>query len=184
MSEYQLIDFTWQEYKTILEIYEGFNSQYLTIKGWSVTVCLAAIFAAYSKPVARNGRIALIVASLGAFSFFLAEVSIRTFQKAYLFHLKSLEALMVERGHGDLFQAMTGWELGYFGEIKRAESACFSLDNPLFGLPLKYESYICAATDLHVLLPHFLIIGLGLVLAYKWPPTELQNRNHRWRPRQ
>jgi hypothetical protein len=73
-------------------MYESYNQQSLTIKGWSVTIGLAAIIAIYSQQIGRLGRAALWVASLSTIPFWLMDAYWKSFQNAYLDALVKLEA--------------------------------------------------------------------------------------------
>lgn len=85
------MEFLWKEYNLIYGIYEGYGGQLIELKGWSVTVGLAALLAAYSKPVSKNGRIAVLIAALSANPFWLTETLWKQFQNANLSRLKEIE---------------------------------------------------------------------------------------------
>lgn len=81
------------EYLGLQDIVEGFNSQILTIKGWSVTVCVVGLGTAFLK---RNFAVALL-AGFAAVMFWTLEVLWKLFAKAHIVRLEKIEAA-VEQG--------------------------------------------------------------------------------------
>lgn len=145
------MEFLWKEYNLVYGIYEGYGGQLIELKGWSVTVGLAALLAAYSKPVSKNGRIAVLIAALSAIPFWLTETLWRQFQNANLSRLEKIEecAAGLVKGCSPL-QSITFWQSEYQAE--------------------KYVGWFKVAFDPHVLMPHAFLFALGLLLFFKWPP--------------
>lgn len=141
-----------KEYKLIYETYESYNEQFLILKGWSVTVGLAALIAAYTKPVSSAGRIGVVIAALSAIPFWLTETFWKLFQKAYLPRLEKLEHC-ADTGSADCppMQGVSSWQNSF----------------DQYGL----ASWLDIAFLPHVILPHGAVFLLGLALAIKWPPT-------------
>lgn len=145
------MEFLWKEYNLIYGIYEGYGGQLIELKGWSVTVGLAALLAAYSKPVSKNGRIAVLIAALSAIPFWLTETLWKQFQNANLSRLKEIEKCAKSWDEAcSILQSISAWDLAYKAD--------------------KYVGWFKVAFDPHVLLPHAFLFVLGLVLFFKWPP--------------
>jgi len=142
----------WNEYHLIYQTYEGYNEQVLILKGWSVTVGLAALIAAYTKPVSRSGRIGVTVAALSAVPFWLTETFWKLFQQAYLARIERLEECARSEFEGcEVMQIASTWVRSFHQD--------------------RWSDWFGVAFDPHVLLPHAALFGLGLVLALKWPPS-------------
>ncbi|MCO6384158.1 hypothetical protein [Oceanicola sp. 502str15] len=137
-------DLIWNEYQLLFGAYADFDGHALTLKGWSVTVGLAAMLSAYSQPILKNGRIALLLAAFSTVPFYIVDGLWKTYQRAYLPRLRELERLSAECGEG--FAIIGDWA-GTIGEKVL----------PVFLFP-------------NVLLPHAFILAAGCLLAWKFPP--------------
>lgn len=139
----------WNEYKLIYVAYEGFNSHFLTLKGWSVSVALAAIIAVYSEKIGTSGKVILWVAALSSLPFWVLDTIWKSYQSAYLDRLKFLEGL----GDCKILQAhelgmITGWQKEHEG---------FDL---MQWVEFAYNSGF----------PHAFVLIAGLVLILRFPP--------------
>lgn len=141
-------ELAWEEYKLLYTTYEGFNAQSLTLKSWSVTVGLAGIIAAYSGKAGRNGRIAVGLAALSAIPFWVTDALWKSYQRANIGRLETLEPLEGCEGGGVPAPfIMKSWDTHYHWS------------DFLFLLHLP-----------SVALPHVFTLCVGLLLAYRWPP--------------
>lgn len=86
-----ICELVWNEYEFLLNTYEGFNEFSFTLKGWSVTVALAAIFAVYSENLGAQGRVLLWSAALCALPFWVLDAIWKIYQQAYLARIDYLE---------------------------------------------------------------------------------------------
>lgn len=140
-----------EEYLALFRIYESFNDQSLIIKGWSVTVGMAALIAAYaSKPSERPGAILVVLAACSVLPFYLTDAVWKAIQGGYLLRLADIEAAFRTDSATEAFQMFTVWSGG------------FRLD--IAGL-------WAAAVNPTVFLPHLPIFVAGLLLAWLRPPT-------------
>lgn len=142
-------EINWAEYQILFEMYESYNQQSLTIKGWSVTIGLAAIIAIYSQQIGRLGRAALWVASLSTIPFWLMDAYWKSFQNAYLDALIKLEG----EPHCNIVNEPTLSLIGLW----RKEYG--SLDF----LGLLYHPSVAQ--------PHAIILAIGIYLVLKHPPN-------------
>jgi len=143
-----------EEYKISYGIYENYNQQILEFKGWSVTIGIAALIAAYTKPVSSFGRIGVLIAAFAAIPFWLTETFWKLFQRSYLDRILEIEACA--RGQSseatscNSVQIATSWKNAF------QES--------------KWDYWIGGAFDPHVLLPHLALLVVGVALAIWCPP--------------
>ncbi|MEM8538310.1 MAG: hypothetical protein AAGF56_10670, partial [Pseudomonadota bacterium] len=88
-----ICDLIWNEYEFLLNTYEGFNGLSFTLKGWSITVALAAILAVYSEKLGAQGKVVLWSAALCALPFWGLDALWKLYQQAYLGRIKDLETI-------------------------------------------------------------------------------------------
>ena len=142
-------EISWAEYQLLFETYESFNQQTLTIKGWSVTIGLAAIIAIYSQQIGRLGKAALWIASLSAIPFWWMDAYWKSFQNAYLRALKKLEV----------------------------EPSCDAVNEPTLSLIGLWEQEYGSLDFIGLLylpsvaLPHVIILAVGIYLILRHPPN-------------
>lgn len=153
-------EFSWSEYELAYQIYEGYNQQLLTLKSWSVTIGIAALIAAYTKPVSSSGRVGVMLAGLSAIPFWLTETLWKLFQRTSLDRIMEIEAcqigLAVRDGACTAAQIATVWNS--------------SFDKS------SWNYWKDGAFDLHVLFPHFALLLAGAALAIFWPPVANTNK--------
>lgn len=151
-----ICDLVWNEYELLLNTYEGFNTFSFTLKGWSVTVALAAIFAVYSEKLGAKGKVLLWSAALCALPFWGLDGLWKLYQEAYLDRITYLEGIpdcSVAGPHS--YGVIRGWKVA-FEEIK------FS--------PFKWGS-----AALRTAFPHVFVLALGVLLAVRFPPGRTIN---------
>lgn len=151
----------WNEYELVYQIYEGYNEQLLTLKGWSVSIGIAALIAAYTKPISSSGRIGVLLAALSAIPFWLTETFWKLFQRTSLDRLTEIEACQTGAPVRDdaciAAQISTVWQESFDTQ--------------------KWEYWLAGAFDLHVLFPHLALLVVGLSLAVFWPPVADPSEN-------
>lgn len=148
----------WSEYKLIYEVYEGYNQQVLMLKGWSVSIGIAALIAAYAKPVSGYGRTAILIAAFSAIPFWLTETLWKLFQRTTLERIKEIEICFREDPDKcKPAQITTSWDESFVAS--------------------KWEYWLEGAFDLHVLFPHLALLLIGVALAI-WHPPVLKSENN------
>ncbi|GIT90555.1 hypothetical protein JANAI62_10100 [Jannaschia pagri] len=144
----------WKEYELAYQIYEGYNGQLLTLKSWSVTIGIAALIGAYTKPISSSGRIGVLLAALSAIPFWLTETFWKLFQRTSLDRLLEIEACQtgasIREGACVVAQISTVWNDSFAAS--------------------SWKYWLEGAFDLHVLLPHLALLVIGLLLAAFRPP--------------
>ncbi|MEX0319567.1 MAG: hypothetical protein AB3N21_16535 [Ruegeria sp.] len=154
-----------KEYLLLVKTYEDYNNQSLLIKGWSVTVGMASILAAYlAKPPDRPGRLAVLIAACSVLPFLALDTLWKALQHGYLLRIGEIEEVFRQIadnpkiGLGDLAGApLQGFETWATGFDK-----------------VSLSGYLKAFWNSTVLLPHILIIGFGILLAWRFPPKPAQ----------
>lgn len=139
------------EYELIVGIYEGFNEQFLILKGWSVSIGIAALIAAYSVPLGSVGRIGVLIATVSAVPFWLLETTWRTHQKAYLERITQIEecASGIKTDCVPL-QAFSAWNTSYW-------------ETPT-------STWLATSIQLSTLFPHVVLLVGGVALLVFLPP--------------
>lgn len=133
------------EYELAFSTYEGFNDQFLAIKGWSVSVGLAGILASYSDALKNNAIVAMSAASLSVIPFWIMDAQWKAYQSNYVEKIESIEAIDVcSKDAAQSFSLFSGWgntysEFAWVGHLFQA----------------------------NVAFPHAFILVLGMVLAWK-----------------
>ncbi|MBE3639746.1 hypothetical protein [Mangrovicoccus algicola] len=87
----------WHQFDLVFRTYEGFNAQLLTLRGWSVTVGLAGMIAAYSR-TGRDRSATLLLATAAVLGFWAFDTLWKSYQDAYLPWLDQVGALFPEDG--------------------------------------------------------------------------------------
>jgi hypothetical protein len=166
MEKQEIITLLTQEYFVLQGVVESYNQQSLIIKGWSVTVGMAALIAAYALPVAEAaGRAGVVLAALAAVPFYLTDALWKSFQEAYYPRIRCIEDFLrkPENDTPAALQISFNWNAKY-----EAEQAALFFD---------------ALTNAAVYLPHAFLFGVGLFMAFLLPParfsTDFQRPNRR-----
>ena len=141
------------EYLHLYGIYEGYNAQVLELKGWSVTIGLAALIGVYTTGASASGRIGVVLAALASIPFWLIETFWKVFQTAGLSRINELELCAANKFQGcQPMQAAASWR----GAFEAG----------------RYDLWMGTAFDWHVLLPHLVLLVGGLLLEWKCPPSK------------
>ncbi|MBO9472086.1 hypothetical protein J7413_00900 [Shimia sp. R10_1] len=146
-----ICDLIWNEYELVYQTYESFNGFALTIKGWSVTVGLAAIFAVYFEKLGASGKAVLWGAALSSLPFWILDAIWKSHQKAFLPRLEVLERSTYsgkdckDGALSHSFDIVGSWDKSHdwFGWIATLPITAF---------------------------PHVFVILLGVYLVIKHPP--------------
>ncbi len=141
----------WAEYVLIYAAYEDFNGHFLTLKGWSVSVSLAAIIAVYSKKLGSSGKVVLWIAALSSIPFWILDTLWKSYQKAYLARLIDLEAI-------ENCAAVNSHKLGFIAAWDKAWKE--------FGM---CDWAGCIANSAF---PHAFVLLIGVFLVLKFPPQQ------------
>ncbi|MEP1575996.1 hypothetical protein [Roseibium album] len=157
-----------KEYFFVQQTIESFNSQSMTIKGWSATLATAAIIASYKiEPEKRPGRLPLFLAVPIAFAFYVTDAFWKLFQKA--FEIRTLEIenyleCITEKAESECsvvaLQITTSWKAAY-------PSWSWSIEGALKSTAAFAQAMVNPA----VLLPHAVIILVAVIAGLKFPPT-------------
>ena len=169
MESSQIAKLLAEEYFALLAIVENYNDQSLVIKGWSVTVGIAALIAAYSQPLSEGaGRVGVFVAALATLPFYLTDALWKTYQDAYAVRITAIEAqyrgpfnvdfgLPQSWSDVGLLQSWSDWENAYDS---------YSLQSIM--------NYLGALINPSVFMPHVFVLIVGIVLAAKFPPSQMR----------
>lgn len=139
------------EYFKLQDIVESFDARALQIKGWSVTLSLAGLVAAFANKDAEPARMLIIMlAVMSAICFWLIEFLWKCHQWALLSRVEEIEAAM--RGENDTLvplQISTSFRANR-GQVLLSRASMF------------VAPAVC--------LPHLLIVILGIGIAGALPP--------------
>jgi hypothetical protein len=124
MSEKSKAELLEAEYFKLQDFVEIFDERALQIKGWSVTVSLAALvtaFASADRAVIANRDIILSLALLSAIAFWYIEFTWKCFQWSFLHRITEIEAYMRDPSKPiDPLQIRTSWRAHY--KTERSQS--------------------------------------------------------------
>lgn len=141
----------WNEYEFLLNTYEGFNSFSFTLKGWSVTAALAAIFAVYFEKLGAQGKVLLWSAAACALFFWGLDGLWKLYQDAYIARIEDLEGIAdCTKAEAHRYNINQSWE-NEFEKLKRSPSEW-------------------ASAGLRTAFPHAFVLALGVLLAVRFPP--------------
>lgn len=150
-----------KEYYEILKIVDDFDGRLMTVKGWGVTLSLAAL--AWGFQYGHYGL--FLVATLSGFGFWVIEGAMKRHQMRYYLRMREIEVLQYERISGDHAKAFSSpridssWSHAgavYAGKLKAG--------TPPVLVRGPRKSYRFAWFFPHVFLPHLLSVLAGLVL--------------------
>ncbi|WP_107498545.1 hypothetical protein [Thalassobius sp. I31.1] len=147
--ELSVCDLVWNEYQLLYAVYEDFNGHFLTLKGWSVTIALAAIIAVYTEKLGAAGKTVLWIAALSALPFWSLDAMWKAYQFSYINRLLELEAItdcMTRTEHA--YGIVSSW-----GEAFR-------------GISLSEWVRIVRLSAF----PHVFVLLIGITLAVRFPP--------------
>jgi ADP-ribose pyrophosphatase YjhB (NUDIX family) len=150
-----------REYYEILKVVGEFDGRLMTVKGWGVTLSLAAL--AWGFQYGHYGL--FLVAALSGLAFWLIEGTVKRHQMRYYLRMREIEVLQyqgVTREDAKAFSSPridSSWSYAgvlYAGEQK-AEYRPVAVRGPR-------QSYRFAWFFPHVFLPHLISVLSGLVL--------------------
>lgn len=147
---YDVCASVWQEYEFLLATYEGFNDFSFILKGWSVTIALAAILAVYSEQLGVQGKVLLWSAAFCALAFWGLDILWKLYQEGYVGRILVLEEIpdcaAAPQPHS--FGIYTGWRDHFQKEIRASPTEWFK------------AAYKTA-------FPHLFVLLLGVILAVR-----------------
>lgn len=155
MSEEDLL----REYYAILDIVGEFDKRILTIKGWGVTLSLAAL--AWGFQYKHYGL--FLVAALSGLAFWLIEGVFKRHQMRYYFRMRQIEVLRYQeaearaQGSSSTPRIDSSWSAA-----GRVYSGQHVHGHPVMSTG-PHTSYRYTWLFGHVMLPHILSVGAGIV---------------------
>lgn len=153
-----------REYYEILKVVGDFDGRLMTVKGWGVTLSLAAL--AWGFQYSKLGL--FLVAALSGLGFWVIETTMKRHQMRYYFRMREIEVLQYQRSKETGTAAFStpridsGWS--YAGLLYAGTARSEYVPTAVTGPRL---SYTMAFLFPHVFLPHLLsvVAGVGLFLA-------------------
>lgn len=150
-----------REYYEILKIVGEFDARIMTVKGWGVTLGLAAL--AWGFQYHHYGL--FLVAALSGLGFWIIEGTIKRHQMRHYLRMREIEVLQYERNAGEGAKAFSSPRIdsswSYAGASYEGKES--STDHPISAQGPR-RSYRLAWFFPHVFLPHLITVGAGLVL--------------------
>lgn len=147
------------EYYELLKIVSEFDGRLMIVKGWGVTLSLAALSLGFQQ--SHYGL--FLVAALSGLGFWLIEGTIKRHQMRYYLRMREIEVLQYQRSGEESERAFSS---------PRIDSSWSSADGLYKGnQPSEYQpmaiqgprrSYRLAWFFPHVFLPHFVSVVAGL----------------------
>ncbi|MGA2475264.1 MAG: hypothetical protein ABSF73_01445 [Terriglobia bacterium] len=152
-----------KEYYEILKIVGEFDGRLMTVKGWGVTLSLAAL--AWGLQHGHYGL--FLVAALSGLGFWLIEGAMKRHQMRYYLRMREIEVLQYQRVPGEDAKAFSSPRIdsswSYAGVLYKKEQKAEYRPQAIRG---PRESYRFAWFFPHVFLPHLVSVLAGLVLLY------------------
>jgi hypothetical protein len=173
-------DFLSKEYFTLVDIVKDFDQRLLTIKGWGVTLSLAALGLGFQYQ--HYGL--FLVAAISGMGFWIIEAIIKRHQMRYYVRMREIEVRMSELNSTKISDIPTpqidwSWFIapGYFKGIYK--------DPPIpprrYGQPPPDDLPVLSSFDIkplffaHVFLPHIISVVVGGLLFILGITGGLQN---------
>lgn len=153
-----------REYYEILHIVDEFDRRLLTVKGWGVTLSLAAL--AWGFQYAHYGL--FLVAALSGLGFWIIEGTMKRHQMRYYPRMREIEVLQYERLPDEAARSLSspridsGWSQAGESHIREEGDTGYRPER----MEGPRRSYRLAWFLPHVLLPHVVSLVAGLVLLY------------------
>ncbi len=150
-----------REYYEILKVVSEFDGRLLTVKGWGVTLSLAALAWGF-----QNAKFGLfLVAALSGLGFWIIESTMKRHQMRYYFRMREIEVLEYQRsaqlGTPSLSTPRIDAAWSYAGDLYEGTAKSEYTPRPVNG---PRRSYRMAFLFPHVFLPHVLSVVAGIVL--------------------
>jgi hypothetical protein len=151
-----------KEYYAILEVVREFDGRLLTVKGWGVTMSLAALGWGFEKM--HYGL--FLVAALSGVGFWLIEAIMKRHQMRYYLRMRTIEIIAYEQAGklnaADQSSPRIDWSWANAPQVYSGASVCFREKPGLEPLP----QYALAWLFPHVFLPHLLSVAFGTLLLF------------------
>jgi hypothetical protein len=152
-----------KEYYEILKIVGDFDGRLMTVKGWGVTLSLAALAWGFQQD--HYGL--FLVAALSGLSFWLVEGAMKRHQMRYYLRMREIEVLEYERSTESDAKAFSSpridssWShaAALYDGKRKADYRPVAVSGPR-------NSYRYAWFFPHVFLPHLVSVLAGLVLFF------------------
>ena len=155
------LDALLREYYEILKVVGEFDGRLLTVKGWGVTLSLAALAWGF-----QNKKYGLfLVAALSGLGFWIIEATMKRHQMRYYFRMREIEVLRYQKSEGEGAAALStpridaAWS--YAGRLYEGTAMPEYHPRALKG---PRRSYQLAFLFPHVFLPHLLSVVAGIAL--------------------
>lgn len=150
-----------REYYEILKIVGEFDGRLMTVKGWGVTLSLAAL--AWGFQNAKYGL--FLVAALSGLGFWLIEGTMKRHQMRYYFRMREIEVHQYQQSAAEGAKAFStpridsSWSYAglLYGGKRTSKYEPVSVQGPR-------KSYQLAWFFPHVFLPHLLSVVAGVAL--------------------
>ena len=150
-----------KEYYEILKLVGEFDGRLMTVKGWSVTLSLAAL--AWGFQYGHYGL--FLVATLSGLGFWLIEGAMKRHQMRYYLRMREIEVLQYQRATDEDAKASSSPRIdsswSYAAVVYNGKDQVEYQPSPVRG-PLR--SYRLASFFPHVFLPHLVSVLAGLTL--------------------
>lgn len=165
-----------REYYEVFRVVNEFDKQLLTVKGWGVTLSLAAL--AWGFQYVHYGL--FLVAALSGLAFWLIEGAMKRHQMRFYLRMREIEVLQYKRASSEddrVFSSPrvdSSWS--HAGRLYSRKDANAYHPEEVRG-PRK--SYRLVWFFPHVCLPHVVSVIVGLALLYLGAHGEL-GRDMRW----
>jgi hypothetical protein len=126
-------DFLSKEYFALLELVKDFDRQLITIKGWGVTLSLAAL--GFGFQYAHYGL--FLVAALSGFAFWVVEGLVKRYQIRYYMRIRDIEVFAYEQHLAGksigIASPQIDWSFDLADQILRGESIDRNTKPPVRG---------------------------------------------------
>lgn len=150
-----------REYEAIMKVISEFDGRSMTIKGWSVTLSLAALGLGFE----RNRFALFLLGACTALGFWYVDTIMKRFQMQYYSRMRDIEVASFHLNHltingQQVSSPKVDWEWGFNGK-----SGEHLPDAPTRRPPENVRNLLALAPKMpQVYLPHAVAVVLGVVL--------------------
>jgi len=148
MTDEEIAEYLSQEYVLLQKTVEDFDARSLTIKAWSVTFSSAGLGLAYQQ----HGRPLLLIAAGSALVFWIVEAMWKVNQQAFYRRIRQIERHFRGGDQTPPFQVATMWAEAF------NKNKTYWLTPRVMQWP-------------HVILPHVIVMLVGIALFFFYPPA-------------
>jgi Na+/H+ antiporter NhaD/arsenite permease-like protein len=149
-----------KEYYEIVRIVSEFDGRLMTVKGWGVTLSLAAL--AWGFQYGHHGL--FLVSALSGLAFWLIEGTIKRHQMRHYLRMREIEVLQYQRSGDENARATSSPRIDSSWSHADALYAGRSSASQPVAMHGPRSSYRFAWFFPHVFLPHLLSVLVGLLL--------------------